>query len=179
MERKIIVSKIVSGGQTGADRGGLDAAIELGIPYGGWCPKGRKAEDGPIPAKYALKEMASADYLKRTEQNAIDSDATVIFTFGLPSGGSKKTVDYCKKHEKPYRCLDLSAMDDNTAAGKLLGFLENRRGGLIMIDRPTVPDNAVINIAGSRESKATGIQERVKKILLIVFDGTVYPKGSE
>lgn len=83
------ISKIVSGGQTGADRGGLDAAIELGIPHGGWCPKGRKSEDGVIPEKYLLKEMSSADYLKRTEQNVVDSDATVIFTYGQPTGGSK------------------------------------------------------------------------------------------
>ena len=68
------VSKIISGGQTGADRGGLDAAIELEIPYGGWCPKGRLSEDGVIPNKYKLNEMPSKDYLKRTEQNVIDAE---------------------------------------------------------------------------------------------------------
>ena len=100
--------KIVSGGQTGADRGGLDAAIELGIPHGGWCPKGRLAEDGCIPYKYLLEEMASADYLKRTEQNVIDSDATIIFTFEKPTGGSKRTLGFTKKHNRPCLCADLT-----------------------------------------------------------------------
>ncbi|HCE42859.1 MAG TPA: hypothetical protein DET40_04875 [Lentisphaeria bacterium] len=182
MKNKFIVSKIISGGQTGADRGGLDAAIELCIPHGGWCPKGRKSEDGTIPAKYVLEEMNTADYLRRTEQNVIDSDATVIFIFGQPSGGSKRTVDFCKKHGKPYRCLDLAFMDDNKAASKLLEFLENRRGGLLAMpggELPSVPGNPVLNIAGSRESKAQGIQERVRKTLLTAFSGKVYPEGSE
>ncbi len=173
------ISKIVSGGQTGADRAGLDAAIELDIPHGGWCPKGRISEDGVIPDKYYQKEMTTADYLKRTEQNVIDSDATVIFTYGKPTGGSKKTVEFCKKHDKLYRCLDLSAMDDSEAASWFLGFIENRRGGLIMSNSPTIPDNAVINIAGSRESKAQGIQERVKKVIVLALSGKVYPMSGE
>ncbi len=176
------ISKIVSGGQTGADRGGLDAAIELGIPHGGWCPKGRKSEDGVIPDKYYQKEMTSSDYLKRTEQNVIDSDATIIFTYGQPTGGSKKTVDYCEKHNKLYRCFDLSAMNDTESASRILGFLENQHGGMLImpIDKlPKIPDNAVINIAGSRESKAQGIQERVKSVLVLALSGKVYPSIGE
>ena len=182
MEKKFIVSKIVSGGQTGADCGGLDAAIEIGIPHGGWCPKGRKAEDGVIPEKYHLQEMTSADYLKRTEQNVIESDATVIFTYGKPTGGSKRTVDFCKKHSKLYLCLDLSIMLDTRAAAKLLAFLENQHGGMLLmpVERmPKVPGNPVLNIAGSRESKAPGIQLRVKNILVLTLSGKVYPMGSE
>jgi len=76
----IMITKIISGGQTGADRGGLDAAIHCGLPHGGWCPKGRKAEDGLIPSKYQHKEMESSGYLPRTQANVFDSDATVIFT---------------------------------------------------------------------------------------------------
>ena len=83
-----VITKIVSGGQSGADQGGLDAAIELGIPHGGWCPKGRKSEDGAIPDKYNLVETKSGDYRVRTEQNVVDSDATVVFTYGPASGGS-------------------------------------------------------------------------------------------
>lgn len=176
------ISKIVSGGQTGADRGGLDGAIELGIPHGGWCPKDRKSEDGVIPDKYQLKEMTSADYLKRTEQNVIDSDATVIFTYGQPTGGSKKTVDFCKKHDKLYSCIDLFAMDDSKVASRLLGFLENRRGGMLieLIDKlPKIPENPVLNIAGSRESKAQGIQARVKNIIVLALSGKVYSEGEE
>lgn len=90
--------KIVSGGQTGADRAALEWAISRGIPHGGWCPKGRLAEDGIIPAQYNLHEMKSADYLRRTEQNVIDSDGTVIFTL---TGGSKRTMGFAAKHLRP------------------------------------------------------------------------------
>ena len=103
-----MIAKIISGGQTGADRGGLHAAIEAGVRHGGWCPKGRKAEDGVIPAKYRLVEHESADYVARTEANVIDSHCTVVFALGKPTGGSKKTVALAEKHQRPYLCVDLS-----------------------------------------------------------------------
>jgi hypothetical protein len=97
-----MIPKIVSGGQTGADRAALDWAIEHGIPHGGWCPKGRLAEDGEIPKRYDLQEMRSKDYLKRTEQNIIDSDGTVIFSMKPNlTGGSKRTAEFALKHQKP------------------------------------------------------------------------------
>jgi hypothetical protein len=93
---------IVSGGQTGADRAGLDFAIYNNIPHRGWCPKGRKAEDGKIPLQYQLQETPSSDYLQRTEWNARDSDGTVIFTMGKDlTGGSKRTAEFASKHGKP------------------------------------------------------------------------------
>src|SRR5450759_2908555 len=95
------IIKIVSGGQTGADRGGLDAAIHCKIPHGGWCPQGRRAVDGVIPGKYLLQETASSDYLHRNEANVTDSDATLIFTIGKLSGGSLKTMEFAQKHKKP------------------------------------------------------------------------------
>ena len=99
------IAKIASGGQTGADRAGLDFAIEHGIPHGGWCPKGRLAEDGPIDARYDLKETPSSNYLQRTEWNARDADGTVVFSIGPTlSGGSKKTVSLAHKHGKPHGC---------------------------------------------------------------------------
>ena len=73
--------KIISGGQTGADRAALDAAIELGLPHGGWLPRGRKTESGPLPLKYNLRELDSDRYRDRTEQNIIDSDGTLIVSF--------------------------------------------------------------------------------------------------
>ena len=102
------IPRIVSGGQTGADRAALDWALSHNLPCGGWCPKGRKAEDGTIDPKYPLKESSSASYLQRTEWNVRDSDATVLFSIA-PSlgGGSKKTVEFAKKHNKP--CLHLHA----------------------------------------------------------------------
>ena len=71
-----MINKIVSGGQTGTDRAGLEAAMNAGLSCGGWCPKGRKAEDGKIPDKYPLQETESADYFVRTEMNVKDSDGT-------------------------------------------------------------------------------------------------------
>jgi hypothetical protein len=102
------IPRIVSGGQTGADRAALDWALSHNLPCGGWCPKGRKAEDGTIDPKYPLKESSSASYLQRTEWNVRDSDATVLFSIA-PSlgGGSKKTVEFAKNHNKP--CLHLHA----------------------------------------------------------------------
>ena len=179
MEMKSKVSKIISGGQTGADRGGLDAAIELGIPHGGWCPKGRKSEDGVIPEKYHLQEMASKDYLKRTLQNILDSDVTAIFTYGEPTGGSFKTMIYCEDHNKIYLRFDLLRWDDSKVVAKLGSVMEKGRGGLIMLGEPIIPENFVLNVAGSRESKAPGIQLRVKNILVLAFSGKVYPMGSE
>ncbi|MCD6446738.1 MAG: putative molybdenum carrier protein, partial [Candidatus Marinimicrobia bacterium] len=85
------MTKIISGGQTGADRAGLDAAMELNIPVGGWCPKGRKSEDGPIDNKYPLQETTSGDYRVRTERNVKESDGTLIFTLGKPTGGTALT----------------------------------------------------------------------------------------
>ena len=97
-----IVDRIISGGQTGADRAALDWAIAHGVPHGGWCPKGRKAEDGPIDARYKLVETTSSDYLQRTEWNVRDSDGTVVFSIAtMLTGGSKKTVDLARKHRKP------------------------------------------------------------------------------
>lgn len=87
------IPKLVSGGQTGADRAALDWALSHKLPCGGWCPKGRKAEDGAIEAKYPLKESPSASYLQRTEWNVRDSDGTVLFSLASElTGGSKKTA---------------------------------------------------------------------------------------
>ena len=102
-----MITKLISGSQTGADRGGLDAAIHCGPPHGGWCPKGRKAEESIIPADYRLKEMASPEYLLRTKANVFDSEATVIFTYGPPTGGSLKTSTYAHHLEKSYHAVDL------------------------------------------------------------------------
>ena len=104
-----MLERIIGGGQTGADRGGLDAALESGLPIGGWVPRGRRAEDGTVPEKYAgLLETPTADYRARTERNAKDSDATLIFTHGPLSGGSKLTAGFCEKHGKPWLQIDLS-----------------------------------------------------------------------
>ena len=87
-----MLKKIVSCGQTGAEHAALDVAIMFNIPHGGWIPKGRLAEDGPLPDKYQLQEMLTNSYTKRTEQNVIDSDGTVIISHGRLTGGTDHTV---------------------------------------------------------------------------------------
>ncbi len=174
----ITVAKIISGGQTGADRGGLDSAMECGIPHGGWCPKGRRAEDGTIPERYNLVESASSNYLDRTEQNVIDSHATLVFSHGRPTGGSLKTIEFCQKHHRPCLHVDLDSSRDDGAIARSIGswFIG---GGLQMAGSPTPPPNPVVNVAGSRESKAPGIQERVGRIMTKLLTGTEYLAGGE
>jgi predicted Rossmann-fold nucleotide-binding protein len=98
--------KIVSGGQTGVDRAALDAAMESGVEAGGWCPEGRKADDGVIPDKYPVKELPKAGYRQRTRRNVIDSDGTAIFYFGDPTGRTEQTILFCFKERKPYDGLE-------------------------------------------------------------------------
>jgi|688.fasta_scaffold00074_61 hypothetical protein len=94
--------KIVSGGQTGVDRAALDLAIQLRIDHGGWCPAGRLAEDGPIPARYHLQELASPNYLDRTRRNVLDSDGTLVICPRAPSGGTLQTIRMAIQARKPF-----------------------------------------------------------------------------
>lgn len=147
------LKRIVSGGQTGADRGGLDAAIELSIEHGGWCPRGRRAEDGPIPERYRLRETESEDYSARTESNVVDSDGTVVLTRGAPTGGSKLTAELAKRLSKPLLHLDLDALDDDAAAAALRAWLA----------RESI---ATLNVAGTRESGCPGLADDVRRVLM-------------
>lgn len=92
--------RIISGGQTGADRAALDAALACGLPIGGWCPRGRRAEDGQIPARYPLVETPSRDYRQRTRWNVRDSDFTLVFVIGSLGGGSKFTTEVAERMGK-------------------------------------------------------------------------------
>ncbi len=141
---------IVSGGQTGVDRGALDAAIHLGIPHGGWCPGGRKAEDGKIPAKYNLKEMATRYYWKRTEQNVLDSDGTLIFPGEKKSKGTALTIRLAKKHNKPVAIIPLDSPDTTST---MLAWLRTTQ-------------IKVLNVAGPRESGSIGISATTKRFLI-------------
>jgi hypothetical protein len=102
-----MIEKIISGGQTGADRAALDVAIKFNIPHGGWIPKGRKAEDGRLPDKYQLQEMSTASYPQRTEKNVLESDGTLIFSRGEPTGGTRYTRMTSLKHRKHLLHIDL------------------------------------------------------------------------
>ena len=157
------ILKIVSGGQTGADQGALEACLHCRFDYGGWIPKGRKSENGNVPVNFdKLKETDSADYLKRTEANVIDSDATLIFTDGLLAGESKRTSEFCEKHGKPWLHVDLkeaesyhpesiSSYHQPKLIEKIVKWLDER-----------CPEKTTLNVTGSRESKDPGIQARVK-----------------
>lgn len=100
------MQRIVSGGQTGVDRAALDVAIVRGIPHGGWCPKGRLAEDGIIPPHYSLVETPRPDYAERTEWNVRDSDGTLVVTDGPPTGGTALTVTLADRMGRPRLVLD-------------------------------------------------------------------------
>jgi len=111
----VTLERIVSGGQTGVDRAALDVALRLGIPCGGWCPRGRRAEDGRIPDRYPLHETPSADYAQRTEWNVRDSDATLILFRGRLTGGSALTSRLAEKYRRPCLEVDLASPSEARA----------------------------------------------------------------
>ena len=113
--------KIISGGQTGVDRGALDAAIALDIPHGGSCPKGRLAEDGRIPDRYLLTETDSREYFVRTERNILDSDATLILCHGHISGGTEFTLRMAEQHGRPVKVVDLTSDLDLSEKPRMAG----------------------------------------------------------
>jgi hypothetical protein len=145
----VVVERIVSGGQTGVDRAALDTAIELGIPHGGWCPRGRLAEDGRIPPRYRLRQTASPDYKVRTERNVLDSDATLIVTRGEPSGGTELTRRLAERHGRPCLVVDL---DRDADPNRVRVWLRAEAVG-------------VLNVAGPRESQSPGIREAAERFL--------------
>ena len=147
--------KIISGGQTGADRAALDAAIELNIPHGGWLPRGRKTEDGPLPDHYLLQEMATDSYKKRTEQNVIDSDGTLIVSFGSLTGGSALTESLALRHDRPCLILDLNEINTVEAVEAMQRWLERYR-------------IHILNVAGPRASGSPSIYSAVRDLLLQV-----------
>jgi hypothetical protein len=166
-----MITKIISGGQTGADRGGLDAAIHCDWPHGGWCPKGRKAEDGAIPVKYHLTEMSSAEYLPRTQANVVDSDATIIFSYGSLFGGSLESATYAHELEKPYHQVDLLHSTPKNVVNEIMMWLagdEELNNYNEYVAYPP-PLECVLNVAGSRESHAPGIQEAVFRFIVNVL----------
>ena len=118
-----MIEKIISGGQTGADRAALDFALKFFKPHGGWIPKGRITEDGSLPDKYQLQQMPTASYPARTEQNVIDSDGTVIFSRGKPTGGTDYTRKMALKHKKQMVQIDLNLKTSYDAAYQAICML--------------------------------------------------------
>jgi predicted Rossmann fold nucleotide-binding protein DprA/Smf involved in DNA uptake len=147
------VEKIVSGGQTGVDRAALDVALTLGIPCGGWCPKGRRAVDGIISDRYPLQETETSNYASRTRLNVRDSDGTLIINRGELDGGTAYTVELAAELEKP--CLVVN-VDNSLAVGEIRRWLTNHQ-------------IRILNVAGPREEKRPGISGQTIKLLLELF----------
>lgn len=161
-EPRRLCERIVSGGQTGADRGALDFAIKHGYIHGGWAPHGRLAEDGLIPAKYQLTEMAEGGYRQRTRRNVADSDATLIVNLGELDGGTLATQVFAEKSGKP--CLVVQA-DPGISEGMVDSVIAWLRQH----------DVKILNVAGPRESKRPGIC-RLTSEMLTAVDATLQSK---
>ena len=147
-----MIRKIISGGQIGADQAALDVAIKLGFPHGGWIQKGRKTQSGILPAKYQLKELSTAGYKRRIEQNVIDSDGTVIISHGEPTGGAEHSRKMADKHRRPCLHVDLKESSTFVIASKINTWvLEN--------------NIEVLNVTGSRASEDSTIYKETMDIV--------------
>jgi len=146
-----MLERIISGGQTGVDRAALDAALEHNFACGGWCPRGRKAEDGIIPARYPLEETKSSEYEERTERNVAEADGTLALVRGEPTGGTAFTIALAHGYGKPCLVLDLESGDAALPATIQTWLREN--------------NIRVLNVAGPRESNSPGIYKIAKALL--------------
>ena len=149
-----LICEIRSGGQTGVDRAALDAALTHGIPHTGWIPRRRRAEDGPIPARYTgLVETGDDAYATRTAWNVRDADATLVITVGRLAGGSLLTVETAARLGKPRLVVDLDAQDLDEAATEIWEWLAG------------LPHPVRLNVAGPRASDAPGVYGRARALL--------------
>jgi hypothetical protein len=156
------LERVVSGGQTGADRAALDAAFGASIAVGGWCPRGRRAEDGPIPERYPMKESPSADYSERTEWNVRDSDATLVLTVGPPSGGTTYTIERAVQWGRPVFVVDLTGAPRPESVASWL----------------EAEGAKVLNVAGPRESECPGLYAKARRFLEALFSSSASEPGS-
>lgn len=146
--------QVVSGGQNGVDRAALEVALALGIPCGGWCPRGRRAEDGAIALRYPLQETPSPDYAQRTRWNVRDSDATLILYRDRLRGGTALTARIGAELRRPWLEIALTQPWDPSA---VRDWLESEAV-------------AILNVAGPRESQAPGIYAEAAAWLRAMFE---------
>ena len=146
------LEQVVSGGQTGVDRAALDVALELGIPCGGWCPRGRRAEDGLIPDSYPLRESPTANYAERTALNVKDSEGTLILSHGPLRGGTALTKTFAERYRRPCLVVDLR----DATPQQVHDWLETN-------------SIRVLNVAGPRESSQPGIARQTAAFLRMLF----------
>ena len=138
---RVLLSKLISGGQTGVDRSALDVALAVGLEIGGWCPKGRLAEDGTIPMTYPLQETPSPHYSQRTRWNVRDADGTLILIRNEPTGGTALTIHAARRFHKPYHVIDVTTNPDSRDVASWISHT-----GM-----------TALNMAGPRESTCPGI----------------------
>jgi hypothetical protein len=150
------IRRVISGGQTGVDRAALDVALDLGIDAGGWCPAGRRAEDGSIPGRYPLRETPAPDYEQRTEWNVWEADGTLILTMGSPGGGTAYTIEIAEAVGRPCRVVDLTGLTSEHE------FSETAEGVRQWLEEEGV---GVLNVAGPRASKNSTIEEVATRFL--------------
>jgi hypothetical protein len=155
-----MIEKVVSGGQTGVDRAALDAALEAGVACGGWCPRGRRAEDGVIPDRYPLRETAGSSYMERTRRNVEDTDGTLVLVPGEPAGGTGATVAHAKRVGKPVLVVD---PDRAGAEARLSGIMA---GIMEWIETHRI---RVLNVAGPRESGQPGIYDVARDVMALLL----------
>lgn len=149
--------RVLSGGQTGVDRAALDVALELGIPCGGWVPRGRLDERGRIPDRYPnLRETATPEWSERTEANVRDSDGTLIISRGPLTGGSRHTAVVAGRTGRPHLHVDLDELSEEDAVEAVRAWLR-------------AEDVDVLNVAGPRASKDPGLYDRAVSLLRRVF----------
>jgi len=164
---RMALRRIVSGGQAGVDRGALDAAMAAGLEHGGYCPRGRRAEDGAIPDRYRLEELAARAYRTRTEANVIHSDGTLVLAPGSPSGGTKLTVELARRHQRPLLVVDIDRESLEQSVARAVAWLASVR-------------IEVLNVAGPRESGRPGIAARAQAIIAAIIAAersTAEPEG--
>ncbi len=153
--------EVWSGGQTGVDRAALDVAMELGLAIGGWLPRGRSAEDGPVPARYQqLREADSADSAARTRLNVQDSDATLVLRVGIATGGTLATLDAAQRLQRPLLDIDLERQHAPAAAAAVSSWLEG-----LFAAQPAVR----INVAGPRASQAPTVYALARETLRLAL----------
>jgi hypothetical protein len=150
------IARIVSGGQTGADRAALDWAIDCGVPHGGWCPVGRRAEDGVIGPRYQLTETSSRGYWHRTRLNVRDSDGTLILILGRVEGGTLETLHYARQLLKPRVLVSLDAGITDRVIETIEPWLQ-------------LSSIRTLNVAGPRESERPGIYRLTYSLLCRQF----------
>ncbi len=148
-----MIEKIISGGQTGVDRAALDVAIELHIPHGGWCPAGRRAEDGGLNYRYRLAELDSAEYADRTRKNVEDSDGTLILNRENLEGGTAVTLAFARSFNKPVMLVDLGNPPEADVIRNWLLIHKIKQ----------------CNVAGPRESKQPGIYRQACRFLNLLL----------